>query len=74
MVCGGKYYWSTTYRECWRYINGAWRHQASFNMPWPNMFFAMSLPPFKNSSHILFMTGGFDGTSDLNKVAVRGCS
>jgi hypothetical protein len=32
MVCGGNYYWSTTYRECWRYINGAWRQQVSISL------------------------------------------
>ena len=70
MVCGGSRY-SATYQLCWKYINGAWQQQA---MPWPNTYFALSLPPFKNSSHSLFMTGGNDGTSDINKVAVRGCS
>jgi len=70
MVCGGNYQWGTTYHQCWKYINGAWRQQDSYNMPWPNKFFALSLPPFKNSSHSLFMAGGFDGTRDINKVAV----
>ena len=42
----------------------------SYNMAWPNKFFSMIQSPFKNSSQSLFITGGYDGTSDVNKAAV----
>jgi hypothetical protein len=69
IVCGGSYYWSTTYQQCWTYIGGVWQ-QTTFNMAWPNKFFAMTQSPFKNSSQSLFMTGGYNGTSDIDKAAV----
>ncbi len=67
IICGGNYY-GQTYQKCWTYSSGSWK--PSFNLPWPNKFYGLSLSPFRNSSQSLFMTGGFNGTSDVATVAV----
>ncbi len=67
IVCGGRS--SGSYQECWNFKGGNWQ-QTTFNMNWPNVFFAMSKSPFKNASQSLFITGGYGGP-DKAQIVIK---